>query len=102
VVVRVGRAVVVPTLIRLGQLVVTVDERGVIVLVLVVVRSMLELTERTTLVVVRDVVVIVRVHGSGVRVLVFDVTRHALHGLLRQDRTSRYLGFQALTVARTA
>jgi hypothetical protein len=101
VIVRVGRAVVVLALVCLGTLVVTVDERGVVVLVLVVMGSMLELTERTTLVMVRDVVVIVRVYGSRVRVLVFDVTRHALHGL-RHDRTSRHLGSQVLTVARTA
>jgi hypothetical protein len=97
-----GRAVVVLPLVRLGSILVTVDERGVVVLVLVVVRSMLELTERATRVVVRDVVVIVRVHGSRVRVLVFDVTRDALHGLLGHDRTSRYWESQVLTLARMA
>jgi hypothetical protein len=89
-------------LVRLGSLLVTVDERCVVVLVLVVVGSVLELTKRSTGVVVRDVVVIVRVHGSLVRVFVLDVTRHALHGLLGHDRTSRYWETQVLTVARTA
>jgi hypothetical protein len=89
-------------LVSLGSLLVTVDERGVVVLVLVVVRSVLELTERTTGVVVRNVVVIVRVHGSRVRMLVLDVARHALRGLLGHDRTSRYCGSQVLTLARTA
>jgi hypothetical protein len=97
-----GGAVMVLALVRLGSLLVTVDERGVVVLVLVVVRSVLELTERTTGVVVRNVIVIVRVHGSSVRVLVFHVTRHALDGLLGHDRTSRYWETQVLTLARTA
>jgi hypothetical protein len=93
---------VILALLLLGSLLVAVDERRVVVLVFVVVRSMLELAERPTLVVVRDVVVIVRVHGSRVRVFVLYVTRHALHGLLGHDRTSRYWESQGLTLARTA
>jgi hypothetical protein len=89
-------------LVRLAAIVVRVDEGGMVVLVLVVVGPMLELTERATGVVVRDVVVVVRMHGRRVRVLVFDVTRDTLHGLLGHDRTSRYWESQDPTVPRTA
>jgi hypothetical protein len=90
------------TLVRLSPFVVRVDERGVVVLVLVVVGPMLELAERATGVVMRNVVVVVRMHGRGVGVFVFDVTRHPLHGLLGHDRTSRYWESQDPTVPRTA
>jgi hypothetical protein len=53
----------------LDVVLVTVDERGVVVLVAVVVSPMLELVENAPRVVVRDVVVIVGVELCRVRVL---------------------------------
>ena len=53
-----------------GRIVVmAMDERRVVVIVAVVVRAVLELAERPTGVVVRDVIVIVGVHLRRMRVL---------------------------------
>jgi hypothetical protein len=93
---------VVLALVCFGALLVPVDERSVVVLVLVVMRPVLELAERPTGVVVGDVIVVVRVDRCRVSVLVLDVTRHTLHGLLGHDRTSRYWDLQDITLARVA
>jgi hypothetical protein len=77
-----GRAVVIGPLVFLAALLVGVDERGVVVLVLVIVGAVLELAERPAGVVVRHAVVIVRMHDRRVRMLVLEVTRGTLHRLL--------------------
>jgi hypothetical protein len=100
VVVRVRRAVVILALVVLASLFVSVDERRVIVVVLVIVGPVLELAERPTGVVVGDVIVVVRVHDPWVGVLVFDVTRHPLHRLLGHGRTSRHWDRQDITLTR--
>jgi hypothetical protein len=62
---------VVLSLLVLGAIFVRVDDGGVIVLVLVIARAMLELADRAALVVMRHVPVVVRVHFTFVRMLVF-------------------------------
>src|SRR5436190_12531350 len=80
VIVGVRRRFVIPTLALLVALAMSVDERAVIVFVLVVMGAVLELPEHTTRVVMRNVVVVVRVDDSGMSVLVLLVTDHMLTG----------------------
>jgi hypothetical protein len=56
------------------------DQRAVVVFALVIVGSMLELTEDPARVVVRDVVVVVRVHDAWMGVLVLFVADDMLAG----------------------
>jgi hypothetical protein len=94
-VVGVGGGVVVGALVVLVAVLVGVDERSMVVLVLVIVGPVLELAQRTARVVVGDVVVIVGVDDAAMRVLVLDVANHVLQGacrchvhLLRPDTSS--------------
>jgi len=82
VVVDVGRRFVIVPLVLLAHLLVPMDGRGVVVLVLVIGGSMLELAERATRVVVRDVVVVVGVEHRDMRVFVLDIAGYSLGRLL--------------------
>ena len=81
-IVDVRRLVVLLTLLSLASILVGVHDRRVVVLVAVVVAPMLELTPKPARVMMRDVVVIVRVHRRWVRVFVFDVAFDVLHRVL--------------------
>jgi hypothetical protein len=80
-----GRLVVVLALLFLTALAMRVDERGVIVLVLVIVGAVLEFAERSARMVMRDVVVVVRMDRGRMRVLVFDVAHDTLCRARLQD-----------------
>jgi hypothetical protein len=80
VVVRVRRRLVVPTLALFVALAVGMDERGVVVFVLVVVGAVLELAQHPTGMVMRNVIVVVRMHDHGMGVLVFLVADYVLTG----------------------
>jgi hypothetical protein len=86
-VVHMGRGLVLLSLNLLGVLLVRMYQRGVVVLVLVVVRPMLELPEWTARVVVRHVVMVVRVNLTGMGVFVLVVAHDDL-----ADRPSALLG----------
>ena len=80
--------VVVGALVALVAALVGVDERRVVVLVLVVLAAVLELTKHGALVVMGHVVVVVGVHDAGMIVLTRDVVADdALHhgGLLHEE-----------------
>ena len=65
----------------IGGVIVAVLKRGVVVLVGVPVRSVLPLAGEAALVMVRDVVVVVRVHGARVKMLrLFPVAFGSLGG----------------------
>jgi hypothetical protein len=80
-----GRLVVVLAFVVLAALVVGVDERRVIVLVLVVVGPVLELAERAARVVMRDVVMVVGMHRRRMGVLVLNIANDTLRGARLQD-----------------
>jgi hypothetical protein len=88
-------------LVAFAALLVSVDEGRVVVVVLVIVGPVFELAERPTGVVMRHVIVIVDVNDARVCVLVLDITRDALHGLLGHGRTS-VLGLQDTSLPRAA
>jgi hypothetical protein len=79
VIVDVRFLVVIGALVALIAILVRVHERRVVVLVLVVLASMIELTEHRSGVVVRNVVVVVGMHESRMGVLMLLVIHHPLH-----------------------
>ena len=82
-VVGVSHRLVILPLLFLAPVLMGVDERRVIVFVLVVVGLVLEFAQRAARVAMRDVPVIVSVHGRLVRVFVLRVSHDALSsGLL--------------------
>jgi hypothetical protein len=64
-----GGGLVVLALVRFAAVLVSMDERGVVVLVLVVAAAVLELAEHAARVTVRDMPVIVRMDARWMRVL---------------------------------
>jgi len=77
-IVDVRGAVVIGSLLVLVVFLVSMDQRRVVVLMLMVVSAMLELAQRTAGVVMRHVVVVVAVHVGRVRMLVLFVAHHVL------------------------
>lgn len=73
VIMRVRLRFVIIALVVLAAVFVRVDERRVIVLVLVIVRAVLELADRSAHMVMRDVPMVVRVHLGFMLVLMFIV-----------------------------
>jgi hypothetical protein len=89
VIVGVGGLVVVVAFVVLATLSVGVDERRVVVLMLVVMGPVLEFAERAAGMVVRDVIVVVGMDRRGVGVLVLHVADDALGGACLQDAPPR-------------
>jgi hypothetical protein len=79
------RLIVVLALVVLAALAVGVDERRVVVLVLVVMGPVLEFAERAAGVVVRDVIVVMGMDRRRVGVLVLHVADDTLGGARLQD-----------------
>src|SRR5687768_10188596 len=78
----------------------SVDERCVIVFVLVIVGAVLELAERAARVVMRHVVVVVGMDRGRVLVLVLDVAYDTLCGARLQDAPPVWRGLTAALVDR--